>query len=90
MASPQTRGERDRLPPAVRVLLSPDRPRTTPTLFWRTTAFSAFFIPDILRRRVILRHPPPSGRVSCWKLRRMMTRFLLFHQTQDTTTKYDG
>jgi hypothetical protein len=35
--------------------------------------------------RVILRHPPPSGRSSWTELRRMMTRFLLFHQTQDTT-----
>ena len=45
----------------------------------------------ILRHRVILRHPPPSGRVSWFELRWMMTRFLLFHHTQDiTATRFTG
>ncbi len=41
--------------------------------------------PVAISHRVILRPPPPSGR-GCWfQPRRRMTRFLLFHQTQDTT-----
>src|SRR5262249_23295446 len=39
----------------------------------------------IVLHPVILRHPPPSGRSSSLKLRRMMTRLLLFHHLQDTT-----
>src|SRR5262249_44123058 len=31
--------------------------------------------------------PPPSGRSSSLKLRRMMTRLLLFHHLQDTTVR---
>jgi len=51
-------------------------------------SFYSLLVLGILRHRVILRHPPPSGRISWLKLRWMMTRSLLFHQTQDTTS-YD-
>ena len=39
----------------------------------------------IVSHRVILRHPPPSGRAVFEPQRRMMTRFLLFHHYRDTT-----
>jgi hypothetical protein len=51
----------------------------------RRLCFCSRLVLAILRHRVILRHPPPSERVSWFELRWMMTRFLLFHHTQDTT-----
>jgi hypothetical protein len=50
----------------------------------RRNLFLVAWFPGTVLHRVILRHPPPSGRSSWVELRRMMTRFILFHQTQDT------
>jgi len=53
----------------------------------RGLCFCSLLVLGILRHRVILRHPPPSGRVSWFELRWMMTRFPTFYQTQDTTSR---